>query len=570
MELPKGLLTSVFVFLSLLSFSFAVGRPRGVSLEKASFYEGGTEFKCLSNGRIIPMDHVNDDYCDCEDGSDEPGTSACSNGLFYCENKPYKGSYIMSSRVNDGICDCCDGSDEYDGTISCENTCEKLFAEIRAQQEAFREKQEQGYKVKLEYIQKGKRAKDEKVARLSELERTKETLVQVRNGAEELKNAAEEPEKEAKDKHEAAWNAVKEERRKAKEAVVAGEAFAELDVNQDGIVDIPELQNHQEFDIDSDGTVSDEEAKEYLEDSDSCDLPTFTEKIWPNIKEIYKPPSPPEEVPAGEGEEATAAPVEEQPEGSDPRTVPPILHEDVKVVEGGSKEEEDKYRYSDDEDLYNDEDDEEEEDDELEDEDDLEADYDISKKRRGRRNKSEKTEGEDDEEKMPDYDEETKKLIAVADEARNNYNDADRKVRDMETEITGIKSYMELDFGPEEEFAALKGQCFEYTDREYTYKLCPFEKTSQRPKAGGMETSLGNWGHWHGPAEDKYDAMKYENGQGCWNGPSRTCHVNFHCGAENALTGASEPSRCEYQFEFTTPARCAAPDSREHAVHEEL
>ncbi|XP_005090114.1 glucosidase 2 subunit beta isoform X2 [Aplysia californica] len=500
MELPKGLLTSVFVFLSLLSFSFAVGRPRGVSLEKASFYEGGTEFKCLSNGRIIPMDHVNDDYCDCEDGSDEPGTSACSNGLFYCENKPYKGSYIMSSRVNDGICDCCDGSDEYDGTISCENTCEKLFAEIRAQQEAFREKQEQGYKVKLEYIQKGKRAKDEKVARLSELERTKETLVQVRNGAEELKNAAEEPEKEAKDKHEAAWNAVKEERRKAKEAVVAGEAFAELDVNQDGIVDIPELQNHQEFDIDSDGTVSDEEAKEYLEDSDSCDLPTFTEKIWPNIKEIYKPPSPPEEVPAGEGEEATAAPVEEQPEGSDP----------------------------------------------------------------------EKTEGEDDEEKMPDYDEETKKLIAVADEARNNYNDADRKVRDMETEITGIKSYMELDFGPEEEFAALKGQCFEYTDREYTYKLCPFEKTSQRPKAGGMETSLGNWGHWHGPAEDKYDAMKYENGQGCWNGPSRTCHVNFHCGAENALTGASEPSRCEYQFEFTTPARCAAPDSREHAVHEEL
>ena len=32
------------------------------------------------------------------------GTSACSNGLFYCENKPYKGTYIMSSRVNDGIC----------------------------------------------------------------------------------------------------------------------------------------------------------------------------------------------------------------------------------------------------------------------------------------------------------------------------------------------------------------------------------------------------------------------------------------------------------------------------------
>ena len=43
-------------------------------------------FKCDDGGKILKQKQINDDYCDCVDGTDEPGTSACDNGKFWCEN----------------------------------------------------------------------------------------------------------------------------------------------------------------------------------------------------------------------------------------------------------------------------------------------------------------------------------------------------------------------------------------------------------------------------------------------------------------------------------------------------
>ncbi|KNC76637.1 hypothetical protein SARC_10872, partial [Sphaeroforma arctica JP610] len=107
---------------------------------------GDASFTCDGGKLIIPSAQVNDDYCDCEDGTDEPGTSACATGTFYCENTLHKPMVIPSNRVHDGICDCCDGSDEASG---CEDICDKIGQVARAEAERVAKVQHMGYQMKL-------------------------------------------------------------------------------------------------------------------------------------------------------------------------------------------------------------------------------------------------------------------------------------------------------------------------------------------------------------------------------------------------------------------------------------
>lgn len=51
------------------------------------------QFVCLYSKETIHLDHFNDDFCDCKDGTDEPSTTACSHvkdqgvfaARFYCK-----------------------------------------------------------------------------------------------------------------------------------------------------------------------------------------------------------------------------------------------------------------------------------------------------------------------------------------------------------------------------------------------------------------------------------------------------------------------------------------------------
>jgi hypothetical protein len=106
-------------------------------------------FQAHPKGAPLPCSFINDDFCDCAGGDDEPATSACATGLFKCrsgalvvqagelrpaDRKPLDSAvsasalqarapaelaaygFIPASKVGDGIKDCAAGEDEESST----------------------------------------------------------------------------------------------------------------------------------------------------------------------------------------------------------------------------------------------------------------------------------------------------------------------------------------------------------------------------------------------------------------------------------------------------------------------
>jgi hypothetical protein len=96
---------------------------RGVPPADVARYCAPT-FTCDEGSTVLPASRVNDDFCDCADGSDESGTAACAGVVegqvwFVCdEGADAAGAKTPSTRiptsfVDDGVRDCPGGEDEW-------------------------------------------------------------------------------------------------------------------------------------------------------------------------------------------------------------------------------------------------------------------------------------------------------------------------------------------------------------------------------------------------------------------------------------------------------------------------
>ncbi|XP_008289066.1 glucosidase 2 subunit beta-like, partial [Stegastes partitus] len=249
-------------------------KVRGISSSYKRFYKERKSFLCIDGSKIIPFEQVNDDYCDCDDGSDEPGTSACPRGRFYCTNLGFRPHYIPSSRVNDGICDCCDASDEYNSPARCQNTCWNLGQKERAFVEGQIRTLDEGLRLKQQLIEEGVLLWREKQAQLRELQQV----------AEDLQIKLEEHRRR---KHEA--ERLKEQTLKALAAGDSGlrhqnhtvtGVFQLLDSDKDGSVTVDEVKARVVLVHDEERLLSEDEALGLLGGGRQIDLAEFRRTLW--------------------------------------------------------------------------------------------------------------------------------------------------------------------------------------------------------------------------------------------------------------------------------------------------
>ncbi|GAV03967.1 hypothetical protein RvY_14320 [Ramazzottius varieornatus] len=111
-------------------------------------------------------------------------------------------------------------------------------------------------------------------------------------------------------------------------------------------------------------------------------------------------------------------------------------------------------------------------------------------------------------------------------------------------------------FSGPEHFRSLDGQCFQFDDEKFEYKLCPFQNATQKENNGRRRTtSIGVWHDWI-VKNESFAGWRFLNGKPCDAETVRQTIVDFECGSVPLIWEVAEPARCHYHLTFKLPQAC--------------
>lgn len=161
-------------------------------------------------------------------------------------------------------------------------------------------------------------------------------------------------------------------------------------------------------------------------------------------------------------------------------------------------------------------------------------------------------------------------------DARNALKAEEDSLENIRNQLRQHQEDLARNYGPDDVFRALQGRCISKDSGEYTYELCWLELTKQKSRRGGAETGMGNYVRidsvtvddevgpdGKGVGSGVRIALRYENGQHCWNGPNRSTLVVLACAEHDELWSVTEEEKCVYRMEVGTPAVCGVEGYRE-------
>ncbi|CAH2352814.1 putative glucosidase 2 subunit beta [[Candida] railenensis] len=501
----------VYPFIVGIVSSSIVGvDPADSALYEPLIENGKKVWKCLSDPSIVlDYEQINNNYCDCPDGSDEPGTNACAKNRkqFYCANVGHFPGYIEHFKLNDGVCDydvCCDGSDEWlfkDGK-QCPNKCLEINNQYRKYKEGAIKQLENSLAIK-------KKLESESLNMRKELQEGSQIIAQEIE-AEEIR-----------------LSGLRQRLEDHGDNVDGDDEENEDSVEEGGAL----LYNVLEPVISKLSTAIDHDRNEYKKVHQLEDIllklinnynPNFNDaavkeavrtyqdyisnKADENVDETLNSQALLQEVvfhtrtfvePSQQESKDT---VEETSASYGAPTFSNMVHYYFellisKFLNAPEAEEEGKFY-----------------------------------KR---------------EEQAP-----LKKSSSIAYTSLSQEIEIlEQEIQDSKKHFSSIEKDLSLDYGPSDILRAVRGQWVSNKLGEYNYNFGFFDTIYQ--DGNGNNVHIGTFS----TIEDGH-VLVYNRGARCWNGPQRSAKVKLVCGEEPKLLSVSEPEKCEYHFELQTPIVC--------------